>query len=151
MAFNARAAGCKCDVCPRKGQTVVPPEGDKNAKVVWLGQDPGQQEERQLRPFVGPTGKRLAGVWALAERSLGVEYPRARVWVTNASLCRPKTNSAKEARLAVECCKPRLMRELRRAGPDAWVLAMGKWAFYALTGRKTGIGRYLGFDMHVRL
>lgn len=143
--YDPRAHGARCDLCPRKMQTPVPPEGPKRAMLCWLGQDPGKNEVKQLRPFVGATGTRLAGLWEAGCEANKVALPRSQIWVTNSALCLPLTKSASEAKRAVDCCAPRLRKELLNLHPSAGILAMGKWAFYAMTNKLKGIGKFSGF------
>lgn len=147
--YDPRKHGARCDACPRRGQVVVPPEGPKQgARWCWLGQDPGPTEVRKGRPFIGPTGTRLTRIWESACEAIG--YPaiqRQEIWITNACLCIPLTPSAKEARDAATCCRPRLSAELARLHPDAGILAMGKWALFALTGKEKGMGGFQGFHL----
>lgn len=147
MPYDPRKFGAKCSSCPRKGQTPVGPSGPPGARVCWLGQDPGQTEVQMGQPFVGATGKRLANIWAAAEKSIGKEVPRKEIFVTNTCCCLPVTKSPKEAKLAADCCRPRLLAELRQLHPDAWILAMGRWADYALSGRIKGGAKYQGFHL----
>jgi uracil-DNA glycosylase len=51
----------------------------------------------------------------------------------------------------VDCCRPRLYRELRKVHPNAGILAMGKWALYALTGKQKGGGGLAGFHIDIDL
>lgn len=146
MAFNPRALGCKCDECPRKGATPVPPEPRAGARWAWVGQDPGKNEVRELRPFVGATGQRLAKLWGTACAGLKVSVPRTAIHVTNACLCRPpEDESPKDTRRAVDACRPRLVSELNRLHPKAAVLLLGKWAWYAVSRRLKGQTKFLGF------
>jgi uracil-DNA glycosylase len=74
----ASAAGCtRCPLYERATQTVFG-EGQPDASVVLVGEQPGDQEDRQGRPFVGPAGR-------LLDRALGDSgIDRADVYVTNA-------------------------------------------------------------------
>ena len=68
--------------CPGATQ-VVPGEGDPRAALVLVGEAPGEQEDREGRPFVGRAGKLLDRILSEA----GLE--RAELWITNAVKCRP--------------------------------------------------------------
>ncbi len=151
MKFDPRQRGALCDKCPRREQKPVPPEGRAGARAAWLGQDPGQNEVAMGRPFVGATGKRLTSVWAAMCERLGLDWPRSAIWITNACLCLPvKQSNEREAKLAADCCRPRLVKELRQLAPDAGILVMGKWAWYALTGRTKGKAKFDGFHVRVK-
>ena len=147
MSYDPVRHGANCKNCPRRGQTPVGPSGPTGARICWLGQDPGVTEVQMGQPFVGATGKRLANIWAQAEKSIGKEIPRREIFVTNTCCCLPVTKSPKEAKLAADCCRPRLLAELSQLHPDAWILAMGKWAYYALSGKLKGQGKFQGFHL----
>lgn len=148
--YDPRKKGALCDKCPRRGSTPVPPDGPKGASWCWLGQDPGDVEVRQGKGFVGPTGARLLKLWTRACEELSRPVvPRSQIWVTNAALCAPITDSEAEARQAMTCCRPRLARELRRLSPHAWILTMGKWALHGLTGQEKGMGKIQGFHIEI--
>ena len=75
-----RAAEAACTRCPlyRNATQVVPGEGPARARVMMVGEQPGDQEDRQGHPFVGPAG----GMLAKALDAAGIE--RDEVFVTNA-------------------------------------------------------------------
>src|ERR1044071_6048979 len=76
--LKERAADCTaCDLYKRATQTVFG-EGDRHARMMLVGEQPGDQEDLQGRPFVGPAGRLLAD--ALAEAGIA----RERTYVTNA-------------------------------------------------------------------
>jgi len=152
--YDPRTLGAQCDDCPRfkAGKIPVPSEGPKQgAKYVILGQDPGASEERLGRPFIGATGILLFKLWESACQRAGVPLIRREdVFITNAALCAPSSHSERESRLAVSRCHPRLLRELsERTSADAGILALGKNAYYALTGKTKGVGKYLGFHIPI--
>ena len=77
-ALGAAAAGCRgCDLWERATQTVFG-EGDPDDRLMAVGEAPGDQEDRQGRPFVGPAGRLLDEA---LERA-GIDP--ARVYRTNA-------------------------------------------------------------------
>src|SRR5690242_8436621 len=75
-----RDAEAACRRCPlyRGATQVVPGEGPKRAQVMMVGEQPGDQEDRQGHPFVGPAGRILDRAIVAA----GIE--RRQVFVTNA-------------------------------------------------------------------
>lgn len=125
----------------------VPSSGDpKKARAVWLGQDPGENEEAEGAPFVGNTGVRISQIWGHAhvQEALPV-IPRAEILVMNGAACRPITRREKEATDALMCCRPRVERELAQVRSGTGILAMGKRAFTSLTGQVKGFDDVLGF------
>lgn len=75
-----RAAEAACTRCPlyKNATQVVPGEGPARARVMMVGEQPGDQEDKQGHPFVGPAG----GMLAKALEEAGI--PRAQVFITNA-------------------------------------------------------------------
>lgn len=153
MGFDPSKLGARCDICPRRTQKKVPPEGPRSgAKWVWWGQDPGANETRLGRPFVGPTGARITRIWDWACKNWGISIPRYEVLIINAACCEPITPSQKEAREAMVCCRPFVLSQIiKRTVPDAGVLLMGKGAFYSATGREKGVGGYNGYHLKLDL
>src|SRR5712692_1702172 len=75
----------KCDLC--KGRTkAVPGEGNPQAKLMFIGEGPGFHEDKQGRPFVGPSGQLLEELL----KSIGLK--RSDVFITNVVKCRPPEN-----------------------------------------------------------
>jgi uracil-DNA glycosylase len=118
------ARSCKgCDLYKNATQTVFG-EGPETANVVFIGEQPGDQEDRQGHPFVGPAGRLLDK--ALAEARI----PREHVYVTNAVkhfkwIWRGKRRlHQKPAIRQVTACRPWLEAELGVVGPKI-VVCMG--------------------------
>ena len=91
----------KCTMCPlgSLGRTqVVFGEGNPDAKLMFIGEAPGAQEDLQGRPFVGRSGQLLTKI--LAE--LGIQ--RSDVFITNVVKCRPPENRAPKP-LEISTCK----------------------------------------------
>lgn len=147
MSFDPKKFGARCDLCPRKTQVPVPPEGPRDGALwVWLGQDPGEQDVKKGRPFMGPTGTRLAHVWANACEDVNAIVPRSEIFIINAAACAPLTKRDGEAKAATDCCYPMWKHFIKKyVGPAAAILAMGRWAFYQLTAKRKGVGKYQGF------
>src|SRR5438874_3445193 len=75
----------KCDLC--KGRTkAVPGEGNPHAKILFIGEGPGFHEDKQGRPFVGPSGQ------FLEELLRSINLKRSDVFITNVVKCRPPEN-----------------------------------------------------------
>lgn len=86
----------KCELY--KGRTkAVPGEGPTHAEIMFIGEGPGANEDKQGRPFVGAAGKFLDQLLAQA----GVT--RADVWITNVVKCRPPGNRDPQT-IEIETC-----------------------------------------------
>jgi DNA polymerase len=132
-----RKAAARCQGCPlyREATQTVFGEGDTSARVLLLGEQPGDQEDRQGRPFVGPAGKVLRR--ALADAGIDPE----RVYVTNAvkhfKFTIPEGRKRRIHKAPnlheMTACRPWLVAELRVVSPEV-VVALGGTAGKALLG-----------------
>jgi uracil-DNA glycosylase len=142
-ALREAAAACHgCHLWRYASQTVFG-EGKKKARVMFVGEQPGDKEDRAGRPFVGPAGRELDR--ALEE--VGID--RGDVYVTNvvkhfAFQERGKRRMHRTPkRFEIEACKPWLDEELRVIRPEALVL-LGATAAKALLGSSFRITRERG-------
>jgi DNA polymerase len=133
-ALRENAAECtRCHLYKHATQTVFG-EGPEDARIVMVGEQPGDQEDIQGLPFVGPAGKLLDR--ALAEAGID----RGKVYVTNAvkhfkfAPRGKKRIHKKPDTPEIEACKWWLDRELKVLRPDL-VVALGGTAAQALFGR----------------
>jgi uracil-DNA glycosylase family 4 len=127
MTYSPEAHGARCDICPLKGRTVVPPTVHPSPQFIVVGEGPGRVEERLGAPFVGASGKLLDTLL----RSNGLRRDHAHI--TNAALCRGESD--KENDKAAECCAPRLLRELGSVtGAARATLLLGKTATRSVLG-----------------
>lgn len=126
-----------CERCPLRFKRPVHPDGPIPAKICFIGEEPGRTEERKGRGFVGPSGRLL---WDILGPACG--FSRRDVWVTNAALCRAErirlSNGAELPKdtvkqLAAQCCRQRLLDELRVVDPVV-VVPLGNIALRAVTG-----------------
>src|SRR3954453_12836147 len=121
-----------CDLWKTGTQTVFG-EGPRTADVMFVGEQPGDQEDKEGEPFVGPAGRILDD--ALAEAGID----RKRVYVTNAVKHFKWTPKGKRRihekpnRAEVATCQHWLELELRLVKPDL-VIALGATAAQALLG-----------------
>ena len=89
--------GCeKCRLCEHRNN-VVPGEGDPNARLMFIGEGPGQEEDRLGRPFVGRSGELLTRMI----HAIGLE--RSEVYICNIVKCRPPQNRNPEPDEAAAC------------------------------------------------
>lgn len=95
-------------------------EGNPAARVVLVGEGPGQEEDRLGRPFVGPAGRLLDRIIA------AMGWRRAEVYICNVIKCRPPRNRDPQVN-EIEQCGLFLRRQLRAIRPQA-ILALGSFA-----------------------
>jgi uracil-DNA glycosylase len=144
LADLARAVdGCRaCPLYENATQGVFG-EGPRRARVMMIGEQPGDEEDKAGHPFVGPSG----GV--LDEALVEVGIPRDEVWVTNAVKHfkwepRGKRRLHKKPTLTeVRACRPWLEEEIRRVEPEALV-CLGATAAQSLFGSKFRLTRQRG-------
>ena len=143
--FRKAASACTaCDLWKTATQTVFG-EGTSKAVIMIVGEQPGDQEDRVGRPFVGPAGKLLDE--ALAEAGID----RATVYVTNvvkhfkwSASERGKRRIHKKPRQSeIEACSPWLEAELQAVKPRILV-CMGATAAHALLGKHFSVTRSHG-------
>ena len=134
---------CKaCDLWKRSTQVVFG-EGPPDAKVMLIGEVPGDQEDRAGKPFVGPAGGLLNE--ALAEA--GIE--RSKVYVTNAVKhfnweARGKRRIHKKPSASeIAACRPWLEAEIARLHPQV-IVCLGATAAQALLGRDFRVTQHRG-------
>jgi uracil-DNA glycosylase len=132
--LKEEAGGCTaCPLFENATQTVFG-EGPKNATLMLVGEQPGDVEDRQGRPFVGPAGELLD--WALEKAGID----RQRTYVTNVVkhfkwVPRGKRRiHSKPSSMEIRACLPWLEQELAAVKPDVLV-CLGATAAQALLGR----------------
>lgn len=137
------AAACRnCDLWKRATRTVFG-EGPRRARVVMVGEQPGDEEDLAGRPFVGPAGRLLDQ--AMEEAGLA----RADVYVTNVVKhfkWRPagKRRLHEKPRLGeINACLPWLEGEVASIGPDV-ILCLGATAAQAVIGKQFRVTRERG-------
>ena len=142
-AMRKAVRSCKgCDLYKEATQTVFG-EGPSQVKVVFVGEQPGDQEDRQGRPFVGPAGRLLDK--ALAEAGI----PREQAYVTNAVkhfkfIWRGKRRlHQKPVVRQVMACRPWLEAELEILRPEI-IVCLGATAAQSIFGRPVPITKERG-------
>jgi DNA polymerase len=140
-----RAAEADCTRCPlyRNATQVVPGEGPSRARMMMVGEQPGDQEDRQGHPFVGPAG----GILAKALEAAGID--RDKVFVTNA-VKHFKFEPRGKRRLhkrpnAHEIDRCHLWFEFeRKLIKPVLIVALGATAVRSVSGKPMTIGRIRG-------
>ncbi len=117
-------------------KTIVFGEGNPQAKLVFIGEGPGAEEDATGRPFVGRAGRLLDKIIA----AIGLK--REDVYIANIVKCRPPGNRTPE-RDEVDTCEPFLFRQLAFIKPKI-IVALGSPAFQCLVRTREPISRARG-------
>ena len=117
-----------CEKCRLRATCthVVPGEGSPNADIMFVGEGPGQDEDRLGRPFVGASGQLLTQMI----HAIGME--RTEVYIANVVKCRPPHNRNPEPD-EVQACLPHLRAQFALIRPKIVVL-LGRVPLQALLG-----------------
>jgi uracil-DNA glycosylase len=138
-------AEAQCTRCPlyKNATQVVPGEGSPRSRLMMVGEQPGDKEDLEGKPFVGPAGRVLDR--AIIEAGLD----RGKVFVTNA-VKHFKFEQRGKRRLhkkpnayEIDRCKWWLEQELRIIKPEL-VVALGATALRSLTGKPMAIAKLRG-------
>ncbi|HEV2904987.1 MAG TPA: uracil-DNA glycosylase [Pyrinomonadaceae bacterium] len=127
-----------CTRCPLyQGRTnIVHTEGNRKARLMFVGEAPGADEDAQARPFVGRAGQLLTKII----EAIGLK--REEVLIGNVNRCRPPANRPPTQEEA-SMCKPFLVREIAAAQPGV-IVVLGNTAMKNLLDTKIGITRLRG-------
>jgi DNA polymerase len=125
----------KCDLAKTR-KKVVFGEGNPNARLVFIGEAPGEDEDIQGKPFVGRAGKLLD---QLIER---IGLRRSEVYICNVLKCRPPNNRDPEPP-EVEACKDYLIAQLNLIKPRI-ICTLGRHAYNTLFSVDERITRIRG-------
>lgn len=121
--------------CP-PGTKLVFGEGDPDAKIMFVGEGPGQVEAEQGRPFVGPAGQLLEKMI----NAMGLK--REDVYITNMVNFRPPNNRVPMPEEVV-LCDPYLIGQIKTVSPEA-IVCLGGTAAKNMLETSTGITRLRG-------
>jgi uracil-DNA glycosylase family 4 len=127
-----------CTRCPlhQCRTNIVHTEGNRKARLMFVGEAPGADEDAQARPFVGRAGQLLTKII----ESIG--FKREEVLIGNVNRCRPPGNRAPTPG-EVAMCKPFLLREIAAIQPEV-IVVLGNTAMKNLLEVKEGITRLRG-------
>src|ERR1700732_918852 len=141
-ALAAEASTCtKCPLAQHRTQVVFG-VGDPGADLVFVGEGPGAEEDRQGIPFVGRAGQLLT---RLIE---GIGLTRDDVYICNVVKCRPPGNRD-PLPAEIEACRPYLEAQLEFLAPTV-VVTLGNFATRLLLGTKEGITKLRGTEFPYR-
>jgi DNA polymerase len=136
--------GCrKCVLCEERRQTVFG-VGNPQARLLFVGEGPGRQEDEQGEPFVGAAG-------ALLDRMIkAMGLQREDTYICNVVKCRPPDNRTPYPD-EIAACKPYLFEQLRIVEPEI-MIALGAPSAKLLLDTTAGInrlrGRFHDFTLH---
>jgi len=133
---NNEVRGCtRCRLCETRTNTVFG-EGDPDAKIFFIGEGPGENEDLQGRPFVGRAGE-LLNKWIIA---MGLR--REQVYIANIVKCRPPENR-EPAPDEVATCTPYLQRQLEIIRPQV-IVTLGRPSAQHMLQSKISMGKLRG-------
>ncbi len=127
---------CKCGLGAQR-TNAVPGEGNPNARIMFIGEAPGADEDAQGRPFVGRAGKLLDKIIT----ACGLK--RTDVFIGNILKCRPPGNRDPGAEEIVSCL-PYLQRQIEIIKPEV-IVALGAHAARTLLNTNKPIGQLRGY------
>lgn len=130
-------ASCeRCALATSRTQTVFA-DGSAEARIMFVGEAPGADEDAQGVPFVGRAGQLLT---KMIENGMGL--PRHEVYIANILKCRPPGNRNPEPE-EIATCRGYLESQIDLVGPEVLV-ALGKFAAQFLLGTDEGIMKIRG-------
>lgn len=135
VAERIRTTWCCESLCPKRTHA-VPGEGNPRARLMLVGEAPGQTEDETGRPFVGAAGNLLNSILE------AVDLKREDVFIANVVKCRPPMNR-KPLPDEVASCIPYLWRQIVLVRPKV-ILTLGGTAAEALLGVKSSLGQLRG-------
>ncbi|MCK4386179.1 MAG: uracil-DNA glycosylase [candidate division Zixibacteria bacterium] len=110
--------------------------GNQNAKVMFIGEAPGREEDLQGEPFVGKAGQLLDKILA------AIKFSRDEVYIANILKCRPPENRDPLPD-EIQTCEPHLLEQIRIIQPEI-ICALGRIAAQALLKTKLPLGQLRG-------
>jgi uracil-DNA glycosylase family 4 len=132
----ADLADCQRCRLARERKNIVFGEGNPRARLVFVGEGPGFEEDRQGIPFVGAAGQLLTRIIE------AIKLSRSQVYICNVIKCRPPGNRNPEPD-EIQTCFPFLERQIAAIQPD-FICALGTFAAQTLLKTGTPISRLRG-------
>ena len=131
----------RCKLC-RNRKNIVFGEGSAEAKIMFIGEGPGRDEDIQARPFVGEAGKLLTSL------IINLGRKREEMYIANIVKCRPPNNREPEED-EILTCRPFVEKQIEIVQPKV-IVSLGKVATHALLKIRTPISRVRGnfFEYH---
>lgn len=126
----------RCKLCSGRTHLVFG-VGNPRAKLMFVGEGPGRDEDLQGEPFVGRAGQLLTDII-----TKGIGLKRADVYIANVVKCRPPDNRNPEPD-EVAACEPFLKKQIELIAPEI-IVALGKFAVQTLLQSKAPITKLRG-------
>ncbi|MCD6453051.1 MAG: uracil-DNA glycosylase [Dehalococcoidales bacterium] len=119
--LNQQIGACqKCQVLTKNRTNVVPGEGAEDAEIMFIGEAPGWNEDKQGLPFVGQAGMFLNELLA------SINLRRNQIYITNIIKCRPQGN--RDPLLSeIQNCRPWLDRQIEIISPKM-IVTLGRYS-----------------------
>ncbi len=141
-ALNEAVTRCRNCTLAKTRHRVVNGQGALKARLMFVWEAPGLDEDQEDRPFAGPSGQ------LLTRMIQAIDLKREEVFITLAVKCQPPENR-QPLKEETEACRPFLLEEIRLVDPVILV-ALGDVALRTITGSKEGVsalrGRWLDFQ-----
>jgi len=136
-----------CRLCEQRSKIVFG-SGNETARLVFVGEGPGADEDAQGFPFVGRAGQLLTQMIENTAAKEGIPIKRPDVYICNVVKCRPPENRLPE-KDEIATCSPYLFRQLGVISPKV-ICALGSCSAQTLLQTTQGISRFRGewFDLH---
>jgi DNA polymerase len=131
----------RCGLCERRNRIVFG-SGSEQARLVFVGEGPGAEEDAQGVPFVGRAGQLLTQMIQNTAAKEGIPITRPDVYICNVVKCRPPENRTPLPE-EMEICGQFLFRQLTVLRPKA-ICALGSTAAKALLSTKDSVTRMRG-------
>lgn len=127
-----------CTLCDlHRGRThAVFGEGNPKASLMFIGEGPGREEDRQGRPFVGMAGQLLTKIIE------AIKFRREEVYIANIVKCRPPENRV-PLPMEIAACHSYLVSQIEQIKPQI-ICALGKTAAWALLNTEIPISQLRG-------
>lgn len=126
-ALKTECAACRaCALC-RERHNLVFGTGNEQAPIMFIGEGPGEQEDLQGLPFVGPAGQLLDSMLEM------IDLDRSKVYIANIVKCRPPHNRD-PLTIEMEACSGWLERQIQLVNPKI-VICLGRIAAMSLIRR----------------
>jgi DNA polymerase len=133
-ALSEEIGDCQRCKLSKERTHIVFGEGNAYARIMFIGEAPGREEDLQARPFVGEAGQLLT---RLIEK---MGFKREDVYIANIVKCRPPMNrDPQEDEISI--CLPFLERQVEIISPEI-IIALGKISAYTLLNIKSPISKF---------